>query len=95
MRVALPSDLGCLQNSSVSQLNQNLLPVKLIGLAIVVWLYTAHKVRLPCHHLGQQVHQRVLEKVHEEFIFLSSLGLCNKVGNKRNTENVLDILNQI
>lgn len=63
VRVALPSDLSRLQNSSVSQLNQDLLPVELVGLAIVVWFDTANKVRLPCHHLGKQVHQRVLEKV--------------------------------
>ncbi len=62
MRVALPSDLGGLQHSGVSQLNQDLLPVKLVGLAVVVWFDTANKVRLPCHHLGQQVHQRVLER---------------------------------
>lgn len=62
MRVALPSDLGGLQNSGVAQLNQDLLPVKLVGLAIVVWFDAANKVRLPCHHFGQQVHQRVLEE---------------------------------
>lgn len=61
MRVALPPDLGRLQNSSVTELNQDLFPVKLVGMPIVVWFDTANKVRLPCHHLGQQVHQRVLE----------------------------------
>lgn len=66
MRVTLPSDLGGLQNPGVAQLNQNLLPVKLVGLAIVVGFDTAHKVWLPCHHLGQQVHQRVLQRVLEE-----------------------------
>lgn len=66
MRVALPSDLGCLQDSGVSELNQDLLPVELVGLAIIVWFDTANKVRLPCHHLGQQVHQRVLEGYRRE-----------------------------
>lgn len=65
MGVALPSDLGGLQNSSVSQLNQDLLPVKLVGLAVVVWFDAANKVRLACHHLGQQVHQRVLERLRK------------------------------
>lgn len=60
MRVTLPSNLGGLQDARVSQLNQNLLPVELVGLAVIVGFDAAHKVRLACHHLGQQVHQRVL-----------------------------------
>lgn len=56
MRVTLPPYLGSFQNAGVSQLNQNLLPVKLVSLPIVVGFDAAHKVWLPCHHLGQQVH---------------------------------------
>lgn len=67
MRVALPSDLGCFQHSGVSQLNEDLLPVKLVGLSIVVWFDAADKVRLPRHHLGEQVHQRVLEEALTDF----------------------------
>lgn len=66
MRVTLASDLGSLQNTSVSKLDQNLFTVKLVGMAIVVRLDAAHKVRLTCHHLGQKVHQRVLEGAEEE-----------------------------
>lgn len=64
--VALPSDLGRLQHSGVAQLDQHLLPVKLVGLSVVVGFDAADKVRLPSHHLGQQVHQRVLDKVSEQ-----------------------------
>lgn len=66
MRVALPSDLGRLQDSSVPQLHQDLLSVELVGLTIVVRFDAADKVRLACHHLGQQIHQRVLEGVKDE-----------------------------
>lgn len=65
MRVALPSYLGGFQNTGVSKLNQNLLPVKLVGLPVVVGFDTANKVRLPCHHLRQQVHQGVLERTRK------------------------------
>lgn len=61
--VTLPSDLGRLQHSGVAQLDQHLLPVKLVGLSVVVGFDAADKVWLPGHHLGQQVHQRVLDKV--------------------------------
>ena len=54
--VALPADLGRLQDSGVAQLDQNFLPIKLAGLAVVVGLNAAHKVWLASHHLGQQVH---------------------------------------
>lgn len=60
MGVALSSDLGSFQDASVAQLDQNLLPVELVGMAIVVGFDAADKVRLPGHHLGQEVHQRVL-----------------------------------
>lgn len=60
MGVALPSDLGGFQDAGVSQLNKNLLSVELAGLAFIVGFDAAHKVRLPCHHLGQEVHQGVL-----------------------------------
>lgn len=60
MRIALPPDLGRLQDSRVAQLDQNLLPVELVGLPVVVGFDAAHKVGLPCHHLGQQIHQGVL-----------------------------------
>lgn len=56
MRVTLASDLGSLQNTSISKLDQNLFTVKLVGMAIVVGLDAAHKVRLTCYHLGQKVH---------------------------------------
>lgn len=62
MGVALPPDLGGLQDAGVPQLNQNLLPVELVGLAVVVGLDTADKVRLPSDHLGQQVHERKLKR---------------------------------
>lgn len=62
MGVALPPDLGGLQDAGVPQLNQNLLPVELVGLAVVVGLDTADKVRLPSDHLGQQVHERKLKQ---------------------------------
>lgn len=66
VRETLSSDLGCLQHSGVTQLDQHLLPVKLIGLSVVVGFDAADKVRLAGHHLGQQVHQRVLGKVSEQ-----------------------------
>ena len=62
MGVALSTDLGGFQDSGVAQLDHNLLLVKPVGLAVVVGLDTAHKVGLAGHHLGQQVHQRILEK---------------------------------
>lgn len=61
MGVALPPDLGGLQHAGVAQLDQHLLPVKLVGLAVVVGLDAAHKVRLSGHHLRQQVHERKLQ----------------------------------
>lgn len=67
MGVTLPSDLGSFQDTGVAQLNQNLLSVKLVGLAIVVGFDAAHKVRLSRHHFGQQVHQRILEQNMKEF----------------------------
>lgn len=60
MGVALPADLGGLQDAGVTQLDQNLLPVELAGLAVVVGFDAADKVRLSGHHLGQQVHEREL-----------------------------------
>lgn len=82
MRVALPSDLGRLQDSSVPQLHQDLLSVELVGLTIVVRFDATNKVRLACHHLGQQVHQRVLEGVKDE---LGSLiwGVCDNLDLKK------------
>lgn len=62
---ALPPDLGRLQHSGVAQLDQHLLPVKLVGLSVVVGFDAADKVRLAGHHLGKQVHQRVLDKMSE------------------------------
>lgn len=62
MGVALPPDLGGLQDAGVAQLDQHLLPVELVGLAVVVGLDAAHKVRLSGHHLRQQVHERKLER---------------------------------
>lgn len=53
MGVALPPDLGGLQDAGVAQLDQNLLPVELVGLAVVVGLDAAYEVRLPSHHLRQ------------------------------------------
>lgn len=63
MGVALPPDLGRLQDAGVAQLDQNLLPVELVGLAVVVGFDTADKVRLPGDHLRQQVHERELKRV--------------------------------
>ena len=62
MGVALASDLGSFQNAGVAQLDQDLFPVEPVGLAVVVGLDAAHKVGLAGHHLGQQVHQRVLKQ---------------------------------
>lgn len=62
MGVALPPDLGGLQDAGVPQLNQHLLPVELVGLAVVVGLDAADKMRLSGHHLRQQVHERKLER---------------------------------
>ena len=62
MGVALSTDLGSFQNPGVAQLDHDLLLVKPVGLAVVVGLDTAHKVGLAGHHLGEQVHQGVLEK---------------------------------
>lgn len=62
MRETLSSDLGRLQDPGVPQLDQDLLLVELVGLTVIVGFDTAHKVRLSRHHLGQQVHQRVLDR---------------------------------
>ena len=62
MRVALSTDLGGFQDSGVAQLDHHLLLVKPVGLPVVVGLDAAHKVGLAGHHLGQQIHQRVLER---------------------------------
>jgi len=82
--VALAPDLGGFQNAGVAQLHLDLLPVKAVGLPVVVGLDAAHKVGLAGHHLGQQVHQRVLEgdggerlsNVHYD-VFIESHGHSN------------------
>lgn len=77
--VTLPSDLGCLQHSGVAKLDQHLLPIKLVGLPVIVGFDAADKVRLSGHHLGQQVHQRVLNKVSEQRRSVSGLEKQMKV----------------
>lgn len=60
MGVALSADLRCLQDARVAKLDQDLLPVELVGVAIVVRFDTADKMGLPGYHFGKQVHERVL-----------------------------------
>lgn len=61
MGVALPPDLGGLQDAGVAQLDQHFLTVEPAGLALVVGLDAADKVGLSGHHLRQQVHEGKLE----------------------------------
>lgn len=49
--IALPPDLGRLQDARVAQLNQDFLPVELAGLPVIVGLDAADKMGLPRHHL--------------------------------------------
>lgn len=61
MGVALSTNLGRLQDASITQLHQNFLPIKLAGLLVIVGLDAAHEMWLPGYHLRQQVHQGVLK----------------------------------
>lgn len=60
VRVALSTDVHCLQDARVAQLHHHPLFAEAERLPVVVGLDAADKMWLTHDHLGQQVHQGVL-----------------------------------
>lgn len=54
--VALPADVGHLQDASVAQLHHHPLPAEAQSLSVIVGFDAADKVWLANNHLRQQVH---------------------------------------